>query len=970
MLRPHPPPFYVLERRVLYICTRQISHRKDQMKMKKRWKQTLCALLSTLLLTGVVSPAGRGAAAAAKEPFRITCVGSSTTEGVGSSNNALYSYPAQMQQMLGSDYAVTNAGVSGSWITTGVGAFEYVSTDRYQQSLQSEPDMVLMFVGSNDAVYSAWNRTDIDFPAKFRASYIELMESYRNLDSHPTVVICYPYRTFGHTEGRDDLVPNAVIPILDEIAEEYGCPVLDLFTPTSEFGEDWPTLMPDGLHPSDAGYTIIAEAAADFVRNYTTCGLSGITVDGKELEDFSDDLYHYGVLLEDGEAVPTVAATAKNEGVEISVTQASGPLPAEAVIETMSADEKFSFRYTITFSTDPADIAGQKAAAQIAAIGEVTLDKAEAIAAARQALDALTAGQLAYVTNQSVLTAAEASLAALQADAVAVDKVEGAIRAIRRVSDAGQADEIAAARDAYDALTDTQKAQVQSLWWLEEAEEALISLDPAGHVTELIDKILESDYHYGKEIRAARAAYDALDKETAGQVGNYSKLTAAESAVQAQYDAFSVTVSADGWKAAYANYPWMNKAAVLEEDRLATADAMADELKYEYVMEGYAVGRTSGSYSISSDWGDMVLFQADNENGQVNNDNVGNPWDHGSRYWAMVSAPFAGTAFSQKGYFSFGSSSVPPLGNAFSYNGRIYQVYWNGTRSHEDVPLVKDQKINMKQSFLFPGSDFTGTDQTSNTFRYAYAMYSQQNKWAGKTLGLPADGVSRSEDFTFQAFEGPDGYAYIAASADAIAAADSATGSFSGAYIISGAAAEVFRSLGADDAARFAVTGCPTGPAETKNGVLTQSFEKGTLTAYSDRSGYFTADGSDAAFAASVDLQISSLGEITMAKEATVLAIRAAYERLTPAQQALVTQEQTLTAAEQTIADIRESFDLRPGDLDKNGTVSVSDVVTLRQLIVKGSWTDFEFAAGNLDGDEGLSVSDVVELRKRIVAGE
>ncbi|MGI6269770.1 MAG: GDSL-type esterase/lipase family protein [Candidatus Howiella sp.] len=939
--------------------------------MKQRWKQTLAAFLSTLLLAGMAFPAGGIASAAAEsEPFRITCVGSSTTEGVGSSNNALYSYPAQMQQMLGSDYAVTNSGVSGSWVTTGVGSFEYVSTDRYQQSLESKPDMVLMFVGSNDAVYSAWNRTDIDFPAKFRESYIKLMETYRNLDSHPVVVVCYPYRTFGHTEGRDDLVPNAVIPMLDEIAAEYGCPVLDLFTPTSEFGEDWPTLMPDGLHPSDAGYTIIAEAAAAFVKGYTTAGLSGITVDGEVLTDFSDDLYHYGVLLEEGAAIPTVAATAKNEGVQIDIKQASGALPATAEIEATSADGKISFEYTVTFSTDPADIAGQKAAAQIAAIGEVTLDKAEAIAAARQAVDALTAGQLAYVTNQSVLTTAEAKLAALQADAAAAGEVESAIRAIRPVTGAEQAEDIGAARAAYDALTDTQKAQVESLWWLEEAEAALIALDPAGYVSGLIDQILSNDYHYGKEIRAARAAYDLLTAQEAAGVENYSKLTAAETAVQAQYDAFTVTVSADGWRTSYANYPWMNKDAVSEEDRLSTAQAMADELKYEYMMEGYAIGRTTGSYSISSDWGDMVLFQADNESGSVATDNVGNPWGHGNRYWAMVSAPFAGTAFSQKGYFSFGGYTAPALGNAFSYNGRVYQIYWNGTRSHEDVALVKDQKVDMKQGFLFPGSDAGGTDHTANTFRYAYAMYSQQNKWEGKTLGIPSGGVQSGDDFTYQAFEGPDGYAYIAATAEAITAADSATGSFAGAYTITGAVAEMFRTLGTDDGARFTLTGCPTGAAEEKEGVLTQSFEKGVLTVYADGAGYFTSDDSDKALAASVDLQIDALGEITMAKEADVLAIRAAYDRLSAAQQALVIRAETLTAAEQTIAGIRAGFDLRAGDLDFDGKVTVSDVVELRRLIVAGQWTDAQFTAGNLDEDATLSVSDVVELRRLIVAGE
>ena len=61
---------------------------------------------------------------------------------------------------------------------------------------------------------------------------------------------------------------------------------------------------------------------------------------------------------------------------------------------------------------------------------------------------------------------------------------------------------------------------------------------------------------------------------------------------------------------------------------------------------------------------------------------------------------------------------------------------------------------------------------------------------------------------------------------------------------------------------------------------------------------------------------------------------------------------------------------VQPGDVDNDKKVSVSDVVTLRQLIVRGSWTDAEFAAGNLDdSDSNLTVSDVVELRALIVQG-
>lgn len=113
--------------------------------------------------------------------------------------------------------------------------------------------------------------------------------------------------------------------------------------------------------------------------------------------------------------------------------------------------------------------------------------------------------------------------------------------------------------------------------------------------------------------------------------------------------------------------------------------------------------------------------------------------------------------------------------------------------------------------------------------------------------------------------------------------------------------------------------------------------------------------------------QIDALGEITsLDQKAEVEAARVAYNALTDAQKALVTNYSKLEAAEQKI----QALSVRPGDLDGDGEVTVSDVVELRKLIVRGSWTEREFTAGNLDNtDSALTVSDVVALRALIVSG-
>ena len=159
----------------------------------------------------------------------------------------------------------------------------------------------------------------------------------------------------------------------------------------------------------------------------------------------------------------------------------------------------------------------------IDAIGTVTLDSEEAIKAARGAYDALTEEQKAQVGNYQTLLDAEAKLADLQA----VDAVEKLIDAIGTVTlDSEEA--IKAARDAYDALTDAQKELVGNYQTLLDAEAKLADLKAADGVEKLIDAIGTVTLDSEEAIKAARGAYDALTEEQKAQVGNYQTLLDAE----------------------------------------------------------------------------------------------------------------------------------------------------------------------------------------------------------------------------------------------------------------------------------------------------------------------------------------------------------------------------------------------------------------------------------------------------------
>ncbi len=117
---------------------------------------------------------------------------------------------------------------------------------------------------------------------------------------------------------------------------------------------------------------------------------------------------------------------------------------------------------------------------KIDALGSISLSSANDIQAARTAYNALTDAQKALVTNYKTLTDAETRLAQLKTEAEnnqkAADAVVDSIKALGDITLAS-ANDIQAARAAYDALTDAQKALVTNYKTLTGAESALTQLE-------------------------------------------------------------------------------------------------------------------------------------------------------------------------------------------------------------------------------------------------------------------------------------------------------------------------------------------------------------------------------------------------------------------------------------------------------------------------------------------------------------
>ena len=179
-----------------------------------------------------------------------------------------------------------------------------------------------------------------------------------------------------------------------------------------------------------------------------------------------------------------------------------------------------------------------KAISELPEADKVTTADKAAIEAARKAYDDLTDDQKAQIAPETLkkLTDAESALAVAEAN-----KAISELPAADKVTTADKV-AIAAARKAYDALTDEEKAQIapETLKKLANAESALavVEVNEAINALPASGKVTTADK---AAIKAARAAYDALTAEQKAKISadTQKKLTDAEAALTAAENATS-----------------------------------------------------------------------------------------------------------------------------------------------------------------------------------------------------------------------------------------------------------------------------------------------------------------------------------------------------------------------------------------------------------------------------------------------
>ena len=228
-------------------------------------------ITSVLILVGAMALSASRTAAAAPTPTHVACVGDSITFGLFASSPAA-SYPSVMQNLFGSAVNVQNFGHSGATMMT-VADQPYQNTAEYTNATtfvagagaNALVDVVIM-LGTNDSKAYNWMVGTGTRAQQFVTDCGALVDHFASQSTHPRVYLALPSRSFDNTYGISGaIIHDQMLPLIRQVAAAKGVPVIDVDTPTAPH----PELFPDGVHPNDTGYALIAQVIHDGLLSAT-----------------------------------------------------------------------------------------------------------------------------------------------------------------------------------------------------------------------------------------------------------------------------------------------------------------------------------------------------------------------------------------------------------------------------------------------------------------------------------------------------------------------------------------------------------------------------------------------------------------------------------------------------------------------------------------------------------------------------
>jgi len=245
------------------------SKKKEAFYMKKYWKIIFAAIVLIVIIVFAsisyfdvdTSDNNTSTDEVEEGDIRIAAVGDSITYGLMIDNWSENNYPSQLDGLLGEGYAVGNFGKSNYSVQTSAD-FSYETTDSFQNSLDFNPDIVVLILGTNDTKTNNWEGKE-----QFKQEYLDLLAQYQDLSNVSRIILASPPRVFLNEnvpEGSID--PNYIDDVrnvVEEIAREEHVEYVDLYS----MSYNHPEWFPDGIHPNAEGAGEIADTVYNQLKN-------------------------------------------------------------------------------------------------------------------------------------------------------------------------------------------------------------------------------------------------------------------------------------------------------------------------------------------------------------------------------------------------------------------------------------------------------------------------------------------------------------------------------------------------------------------------------------------------------------------------------------------------------------------------------------------------------------------------------
>ncbi|MBQ6178415.1 MAG: sialate O-acetylesterase [Bacteroidales bacterium] len=214
--------------------------------------------------------------ASAQGKIKVACIGDSITYGAAIEDREKYSYPSQLQVLLGDGYEVGNFGKNGATLIKR--SFRpYFDQKEFQEAMDFAGDICVIHLGVNDTDPRSWPNYRDDFVG----DYLALIDSCKKANPKARIMIALlspladrHHRFMSGTKQWHEDIQKAI----KVVAETAGCELIDFHTPLYPY----PWHIPDAIHPDEVGYGMLAKT----VYSAVTGDYGGLAVS----ELFSDNM--------------------------------------------------------------------------------------------------------------------------------------------------------------------------------------------------------------------------------------------------------------------------------------------------------------------------------------------------------------------------------------------------------------------------------------------------------------------------------------------------------------------------------------------------------------------------------------------------------------------------------------------------------------------------------------------------------